>query len=164
MCPVGDHGDAADGLLARVGWRPGAAERIDGGEQRVVIAHDAAQIHGDDGFRARRDEAFELGIVHLIAAGRHIAQHRRGAYVADGRAAGGIGVGARDNLVAGPDAQRAQGALKRRGGRTQARYAFGAQKIGQLALKLLRFRTGGNPAAAQRIDNLGDFRLGDIGR
>ena len=42
MRPVGDHGDAADGLLTGVCGRESAAEGVDGGEQGVVIAHDAA--------------------------------------------------------------------------------------------------------------------------
>ena len=42
MRPVGDYGDAADGLLTGVCGREGAAEGVDGSEQGVVIAHDAA--------------------------------------------------------------------------------------------------------------------------
>ena len=42
MRPVGDHGDAVDGLLTGVCGRESAAEGVDGVEQRIVIAHDAA--------------------------------------------------------------------------------------------------------------------------
>ena len=163
MRSVGDHGDAADGLLAGVCGRENASEGVDGVEQRIVVAHDAGQIDGDDGLRVRGDKLLQLSVIHLVAAGRHIAQHGRRTHMADGRAAGGVGIGARDHLVARTDAQRAQGALKRRRGRTQARHARRAQKGGKLALELLGLRARGDPSAPQRIGHLGDFGFGDIG-
>ena len=38
MRSVGDHGDAADGLLAGVCGRENASEGVDGVEQRIVVA------------------------------------------------------------------------------------------------------------------------------
>ncbi len=84
--------------------------------------------------------------------------------MADDRAGCRVGVGARDDLVAGADAERAQGAFERRRGRCERGGAVGLRESGDLALELLRLRTGGDPPAFQRVGHLVEFGLRDVRR
>ena len=84
--------------------------------------------------------------------------------MADDRARGRVRVGARDHLVARADAESAQGAFERCGGRRERGRALGLCEEGDLALELLRLRAGGYPAASQRVGHLVELRLRDVGR
>ena len=164
MRRVGQHDHAVEGAL-QIGRRPPQVARaVEGGVEPVVVDHAAGDIDRDDGARSLGDEGGQGVVVHLVRSAGGVAQHGRGAHMADDRARGGVGVGARDHLVAGAHAERSQGAFEGGRRRRERRNAIRCRERLQLPLESLRFRTGGDPAAFQGIHHLVDLGLRDVGR
>ena len=161
---VGNNGHAIEKLLAGSARPPLAAHALERCSQAVVVAHDTRHIDGDNGAGLLGDEARHLVVVDLERARRHVAEHGRRAHVHNRARRGSVGVSARDDLVTWPDAERAQGAFERRRRGVETGKARCVAEFRQIALELLGLRTGGDPAASERIGHLVDFSLRNIGR
>ena len=160
---VGYDDDAVEALLQGVRGAPAFFHAFKRGEEAFVVAHAPAEVDGNDGLRALGDEAGELVVVHLERSGRRVAQHGGRADVADGGAAGRIGVGRGDHLVSRSDAERAQAAFERRGGGVEAGEPFGSRELLELPFELLGLRPRGDPAAAQRLGDGVDLVVSHVG-
>ena len=164
MRTVGDDGHAIEELLAGRARAPCAAHALKRGAQAIVVAHDTRHIDGDDGASLLGDKARHLVVVNLERARCHVAEYRGRAHMHNRARRRSVGVSARDDLVTWPDAERAQGAFERRRRGVEAGKARRMAEFRQIALELLGLRTGGDPAASERIGHLVDFSLGNIGR
>ena len=105
-CPA-----AADGRAMSLGGILDHVEAVPTGlaEEGLHGGRLAVEVHGEQGSGARRDGRRHLGFVDEERRRIGIDQDRRGPRELDGRHGGVEGVGVRDHLVAGTDAQHQQG-------------------------------------------------------
>ena len=73
-------------------------------------------------------------------------------------------IGARDHLVAGPDAEREQREVHRGGARGDGEHVLGLEVRGHALLEQRGPRAGRQPAGAERLGDGGDLLLPDRGR
>ena len=135
-------------------------------EQRSHVGGQAGVVHRHDGLGARRDRFLDRGGVDVQRRRVDVDQLHVGTQVAHHLGGGGEGVGGRDDLVAGADAQGLQRQVQAGGGgidghRMQRRVT---EKGPEILFEALRLGAGGDPAALQRIDDLGNLVLADLGQ
>ena len=121
MGAVGDDGDPADGFLKVVfsGLKQ-ASFGFDGFKDFVVIAHDAADIHGDNGFGPPGDGFFDGFGVDVKSVRSAVYQHELCPHMRHHAGGGGIGVGGHNDLIAWADTEDSQGQLQGGGGCAEA--------------------------------------------
>jgi hypothetical protein len=128
------------------------AERLDLGDRRDV----AEQVHGDHGLRARRQRGLDGLGGHAPRVRGDVAEDGRRTGVRD-RLRGGVErEGGDDDLVARPDAERAQREHERVGPVGDAGGVAGAEVGGELLLEGLDLGPEDERAA---VDHLGDLRV-----
>ena len=157
-----------------------------GRRQRVRRVLDHAQAVAAGDVEDRRHVGGQAAVVHrdrspcVFGRDRRLdrvrvdAERRRvdvdqlhvGAEVAHDLGGGGEGVGRRDHLVARADAERLErevqaGGRRVDGERLQRRVA---EEGAEVVLEALGLRAGGEPAGTQRVDDLGDLVVADLGR
>ncbi len=74
----------------------------------LIIAHHAADIHGDNHLGPLCDRLLQLRVIHLIRAGRGVHQDHLRPHMACHAGACRVRVGACDHLIPGPHAQEMQ--------------------------------------------------------
>ena len=149
--------------LQTVSLRHGVQGRHVGGQSCVVHRHDGLGARIDGGLdRTRVDVQGEWVDVDQADIGAQVAHHF-------GR--GGEGVGGGDDLVARADADGFKCQVQARGGRVDGQamqglavHVVAAQEFGEVLLKAAGLGPGGDPAAAQRVHDFGDFVFTDVGQ
>ena len=167
MRGIGDDDDPVERFLkGAFGGLPLGLPAFQRGEDPVVIDHHAADIHRYDGLGPLVDRRGDRVVVDLVAARAAVDHPDGGADMVYDRRGRGIGVGRRDHLVAGTDAQDAEREFQRGGRRIEAHdIARGKPAIGgDVLFEKLGPRPGGDPAGTQRLDDFIYLRIGDIRR
>jgi len=137
-------------------------------QQRRHVGRQAGVVHRHDGLGARRDGGLHSPRADGQRGGVDVDQLHIGAQITHHLGGGGEGVRGGDDLVAGADAECLQGQVKPGGGAVDgdAVQALAAclvtQESGEVTFEPARLRAGGHPAAAQRVDDLGDLFFADF--
>ena len=129
--------------------------------ERIVLAGDAGEVDRHDRPRPLGDGGLDGGRVDVQRQRVHVHDDRRGAEVEDDLGRRGERVGRHDHLVAGPEADRFERKVHRGRRRVDGHGVLRADVLGELTLELLGARSGRDPAAPQRVHDLGDLVVFD---
>ncbi len=136
------------------------------GEDRRHVGRQAAVVDRDHRLGLGRDRMLDLVRVDVERRRIDVDQLDVGAEVANDLGSGGEGVRRRDHLVARADAAGFERQVQPRRRRVDGeRLQRGvAEKRAEVVLEALGLRAGRDPARAQRVDDLGDLGLADVGQ
>jgi hypothetical protein len=130
-------------------------------EQRIHVGRGAAEVHGEDAHRAIGDGGGGRHGIDLQRLGIDVHEDRRAAQDLDHVGGGGPGHGGGDHLVAGRQSEGHEADVEAAGGGGEGERFRRAGVGGEVALEALGLRAGGDPARAQRVDDLVDLHLAD---
>ena len=134
-------------------------KRID----RIHFGGQAGDVDGDDGAGALGDGSLDQVRAQVQAAVIDVHQHGFGVEVADDLGGGGEGVGGRDDLIALTQAGGFERQVHRRGAGVDGYGMFGADGRSELSLELAGLGAGGDPARVERLFDLDQFLIVDVG-
>ena len=164
---AGRLGEAAD-LAAAVHRLDGVRSVLDDGQvervQRVEVGGGAGEVHRHDRLRARAHQLGDALRIDRQVAGAHVGEDRRRARMDDHVRRGRPGDRRGDHLVAGPDAERDERQVQRRRAGGDGQCVLDAEVLLERGLELARLGAAGEPAGAQRRDDLVDLLVVDRGR
>jgi hypothetical protein len=138
----------------------GEAER----PHRVEVGGLAVQVDGHDRLRPRGDELGNALRVDVQVRVADVGEDRCRARVDDHVCGRGPGDRRRDHLVPGPDPEREEREVHRRGSGGDGERVLRADVLREAALELLGPRAGRQPARADRIGDGRDLLVPDGGR
>jgi hypothetical protein len=132
--------------------------------ERLELARLSGQVDGDDRLRPRSDRFRHLVRIDVEVRVSDIGEDRRRAAVDDHVRRRGPGDRAGDHLVAGPNPERDERQVQRRGSGGDSEHVLGFQVFAQAPLELRRAGPGGQPARADRLGDRFDLLLAHGGR
>ena len=158
---VGDRADLAP-AVERLGCvRCVLDERQAERRKLVEVGGLAVEIDGDDRLRALVDELAHAGRIDVERVVANVGEDGRRATVDDHVRRRGPGDRRRDHLVAGPDTERDERQVERRGARGDGEHVLCLEVVAHAGLELGRARSRRQPARPQRLRDGVDLRFGD---
>ena len=129
--------------------------------QRVEVRRLPGVVDRHDRARPRSDPAGDVLRVEAERPGVHVGEHRPRAGQLDHVRRRRPRQRGNDHLIAGFQVQHRDGQVQSAGGGIDGDGLRRVQPLAEQRLELRHLRPGGDPAGAERLDDLGDFRILD---